>query len=76
MDLTSLTEDELQQLANVGNFAAMAELANRRSPDNTMKSMTPIERENLRNAIARNLASQLLTYQGMTLIWMRIATVS
>ena len=30
MDLTSLTEDELQQLANVGNFAAMAELANRR----------------------------------------------
>ena len=55
MDLTSLTEDELQQLANVGNFAAMAELANRRSPDNTMKSMTPIERENLKEAIRRNL---------------------
>jgi hypothetical protein len=57
MDLTSLTEDELQQLANVGNFAAMAELANRRSPDNTMKSMTPIERENLKEAIRRNLVT-------------------
>ena len=57
MDLTSLTEDELQQLANVGNFAAMAELANRRSPDNTMRSMTPIERENLKEAIRRNLVT-------------------
>ena len=55
MDLTTLTEQELQQLANIGNFAAMSELASRRSADNTTKDMTAIERENLREAIKRNL---------------------
>ena len=57
MDLTSLTEDELQQLANVGNFAAMAELARRSNPGNTMQDMTAIERENIREAIRRNLVT-------------------
>ena len=31
MDLSQLTDSELQQLSNVGNFAAMGELANRRN---------------------------------------------
>ena len=55
MDLTTLTEQELQQLANIGNFAAMSELASRRSADNTTKDMTAIEKDNLREAIKRNL---------------------
>ena len=57
MDLTQLSEEELQQLANIGNFAAMSELASRRSADNTMGDMSAIERENLREAIKRNLVT-------------------
>jgi len=53
MDLSQLTESELQQLANVGNFSALGELANRRNT--TTRSMKSIEEENIRNAIARNL---------------------
>ena len=55
MDLSQLTESELQQLANVGNFSALGELANRRNT--TTRSMESIEKENIRNAIARNLAA-------------------
>ena len=57
MDLTSLVRRRTSTMF-VGNFAAMAELANRRSPDNTMKSMTPIERENLKEAIRRQFSNR------------------
>lgn len=57
MDLTQLSNEELQSMFNMGSFAAGQELANRRASDNTMRDMSAIERENLRNAIARNLAS-------------------
>jgi|TARA_R100000455_G_C6202606_1_gene72819 hypothetical protein len=57
MDLTQLSDEELQSMLNMGSFAAGQELANRRASYNPMRDMSAIERENLRNAIARNLAS-------------------
>ena len=54
MDLTQLSDEDLAVLANVGNIAAIAEQS-RRIEDNTTKTMSPIERENLKEAINRNL---------------------
>ena len=55
MDLTQLSDEELQSMFNMGSFAAGQELASRRSADNTTKDMTAIEKDNLREAIKRNL---------------------
>lgn len=57
MDLTQLSDEELQSMFNMGSFAAGQELANRRSAGNTMRDMTPLERENMREAIRRNLVT-------------------
>ena len=55
MDLTQLSDQELQTLANVGNFAAMGELARRSNPGNTLGEMSAIERENINEAIRKNI---------------------
>ena len=55
MDLTQLSDEELQTLANIGNFAAMGELARRSNPGNTLGEMSAIERENINEAIRRNI---------------------
>ena len=57
MDLTQLSNEELQSMFNMGSFAAGQELANRRNAGNTMRDMTPLERENMREAIRRNLVT-------------------
>ena len=56
MDLTQLSDEELQSMFNMGSFAAGQELASRRSADNTTKDMTAIERENLRSAIRKKFS--------------------
>tara|TARA_R100001086_G_scaffold225683_1_gene144073 strand:+ start:25 stop:765 length:741 start_codon:yes stop_codon:yes gene_type:complete len=55
MDLTQFSEEELQSMFNMGSFAAGQELANRRNAGNTMQDMTPLERENINEAIRRNI---------------------
>ena len=57
MDLTQLSNEELQSMFDMGSFAAGQELANRRNAGNTMRDMTPLERENMREAIRRNLVT-------------------
>lgn len=57
MDLTQLSNEELQSMFNMGSFAAGQELANRRNAGNTMRDMTSLERENIREAIRRNLVT-------------------
>lgn len=55
MDLTQLSDEELQTLANIGNFAAMGELARRSNPGNTLSEMSAIDRVNTNEAIRRNI---------------------
>ena len=55
MDLTQLSDEELQTLANIGNFAAMGELARRSNPGNTLRDMSGIERVDTNEAIRRNI---------------------
>ncbi len=55
MDLTQLSDEELQTLANIGNFAAMGELARRSNPGNTLSEMSAIDRVDTNEAIRRNI---------------------